>query len=272
MMSCKLSNFSILYKMEETLWSDQKMQLLIEKEDDLQVGILKLWEEDVAPELIKNKLLSLGDRVESFMLGMKFIGNRKLTRNQNRFSYYINKKEFLIRDGVDIDIEAIIRVSKSEEFSYLYCEVPPIQLMLTVDAQPISLPVDIPSIPLACRRYVLTSIQAEELDEYSEDYQDEKLKRWFLILEELVEGEIKDKPEYKDIKYARDFISHPVCNNKNIISFLKTNLPGFVTCNKDNQSGAQFSRDDPSHLSLVSKYEKKARDWAKTLIEQQVAS
>lgn len=35
MMSCKLSNFSILYKMEETLWSDQKMQLLIEKEDDL---------------------------------------------------------------------------------------------------------------------------------------------------------------------------------------------------------------------------------------------
>ena len=268
-LNCKITSFSILYKTDQMLWSDQETQLAIEKEDDEQVGYLKVWKEDIAPELIKENRLLLEEKIESFMLGMKFIGNRRLTRNQTTLYYYIdNEDPFHIRH--DIDIEAIIRRSKGEEFNYMYGELPALQCNMKMDIQPSSLPTKMPNIPLILKRYILTIIQAEDLDENSENYQDEKLKRWFLILEELEEN--KNTSNYIDIKCARHFVSHRACNGQEVINFLKRELPSSVYINDDEKEEARFLRDNPSHISLISQYENKARNWARNLIKQQITS
>lgn len=268
-LNCKITSFSILYKTERMLWSDQETQLLIEKEDDEQVGYLKVWEEDVAPELIKENRLLLEEKIESFILGMKFIGNRKLSRNQNTLHYYIDNEEpFHIRH--DMDIEAIIRRSKGEEVNYMHVELPALQCNMKMDTQPSSLPAKMPNIPLILKRYILTIIQAEDLDEYSKNYQDEKLKRWFLVLEELEEN--KNTSNYIDIKCARHFVSHSACHGQEVIKFLKRELPSSVYLNNNGKEEARFLRDNPSHVSLISQYENKARDWARNLIKQQITS
>ncbi|MBU1138813.1 MAG: hypothetical protein KKA76_07545, partial [Proteobacteria bacterium] len=236
-------------------------------EDDKQVGYLTVWKEDITPELIKENWRSLEEKVESFVLGMNFSGNRKLTCNLTTVNYYIeNEEPFHIRN--DIDIDAIIRRSKGEDYSYCYAELPALQCNMTINIQPSSLPATMPNIPPILKRFILTVIQAEDLDEHSANYQDEKLKRWFLILEEL--EETKNTPSYNEIKCARHFVSHSSCHGSEVILFLKRELPSAVYVNDSGKEEARFSRDNQSHISLVSQYETKARNWARNLINQQI--
>lgn len=266
-LNCKITNFSILYKKEKVIWSDQKSQFLIKQEDDKQVGYLIVWKEDITPELIKENWRSLEEKIESFVLGMNFNGNIKLTCNLTTVNYYIeNEEPFHIRN--DIDIDAIIRRSKDEEYNYMYAQLPALQGNMTMDTQPSSLPENMPNIPTRLKRFILTVIQAEDLDEYSANYQDEKLKRWFLILEELEEK--KNTSSYNDIKYARDFVSHSACHGQKVINFLKRELPSAVYVNDSGKEEARFLRDNQSHISLVSQCETKARNWARDLINQQI--
>lgn len=266
-LNCKIMNFSLFYKTKQALWDDQNAKLFIEEEDDKQVGCLKVWKENVKPELIKENRLLLEEKVESFALGMQFIGNRRLTWSQTELFYYIDDEErFHIRS--DIDIEAVIRRLKGEEFNYLYGELPGPRCDIKVKTSPISLPVKMPAVPLTLRRHILTIRQAEELDEYSGNYQDEKLKRWFLILEELEVN--KNLASFKDIKYVRHFVSHSVCHGPEVLDFLKRELPNAVYINSNVKEEARFLRDDQSHISLVSKFEIKACDWASNLVKQEI--
>lgn len=55
-----------------------------------------------------------------------------------------------------------------------------------------------------------------------------------------------------------------------IIEFLKKELPGSVYINPSGKEEARFYRDDNSHIALVSKYQNKARQWARDLVKQEI--
>ncbi len=131
---------------------------------------------------------------------------------------------------------------------------------------PIALPTDMPSVPLDFKRHILTILQAKELD----NYPDEKLKRWFLILEEL---EIhKDTEDFINIKCTRHFVSHNICTGSEVVSFLKKELPESVYINTQNKEEARFLRHIPTHTALVTRFEQKAREWAINLVTQEIVN
>jgi hypothetical protein len=266
--TCKIHGFSSSYLTGDILWSEQQAQLTIDREDEGQIGILKVWQKKVAPECIKEERAILSKKLESFLLGFKFLGNRRILTDKQTVIYYIEKgTPFSVRN--DIDIKAIIKRSKGEEYNYIYGELPSLQCKMEMTSEPIPFPVDVPNIPLKFKRFILTVLQAEDLDDYSEIYQDEKLKRWFLILEELHQN--KKAKEYINIKCARHFVSHSTCHGQEVITFLKKELPSSVYTNKGNKEEAKFLRDNPLHLSLITKYENKARTIARNLITEQIA-
>ena len=115
----------------------------------------------------------------------------------------------------------------------------------------------------------MTIIQAEEFDDLKGNYADDQLKRWFLILEELLNDSEKSKKDYTDIRYIRNFVSHHNICDPQIIALLEKELPGAVYVNMTGKQ-ARFLRDDPSHVAFVSKYQNKARQWAKDLVKVEI--
>ena len=61
-----------------------------------------------------------------------------------------------------------------------------------------------------------------------------------------------------------------MCYDSNLINFLKNELPQSVYTNNAGKDEAQFKREEPSHIAFVSKYQNKARCWAKKLVEDKI--
>lgn len=270
-LNCKYLPFSLPYKEETASWVNDNVEFKIKKEEGIIIGYFRVWSDGVEPEMIKDVWKKLEEKAESFALGMKFIGNRKIHRVKTDLFYYLNSDKFTIRK--DVDIEAIIRRSKGEEFNYLSINGLRSKICIKEHVNPLPLPKKLPSVPIGMERYILTIIQAEERDGHKENYEynyeDEQIKRWFIILEEL-ETNNKSSDAYKDIKYARDFVSHSVCHCPKVIAFLKRELPIAVYINPSGREEARFCREDKSHIALVSKYQYKARHWARQLVKQEI--
>ena len=89
-----------------------------------------------------------------------------------------------------------------------------------------------------------------------------------MILEELENN--TNGIDYKNIKHVRNFVSHPMCYDSNLINFLNNELPQSVYTNDAGRDEAKFKREEPSHIAFVSKYQNKARRWAKKLVEDEI--
>jgi len=266
-LTCNITDFSIHYAEGKKIWHERNAKVSIVHDDNRQIGTITVWEEGIAPDSIKEYWSVLIEQVEHFVLGMKFIGNRRIASNEANLVYYINDDEpFHIRN--ELDIEAAIRRSRGEAFNYMNAELPGLECKIVINSSPVALPDRMPFVPLCLRKHILTVIQAEDLEGYSVDYSDEKLKRWFLILEELETN--TNLPGFKAIKCLRHFVSHSVCHGPEVLTFLKGELPSAVYKNSDGGEEARFLRDDPSHMSLVSKYEMEARDWARKLVKREI--
>ena len=264
-LKCRFFEISIPYKEETAFWHKQNVELKIEYQEGNSIGNFSIRKDNVEPEMIREEWKKLKDETESFMLGMMYLGNKKVCSKEDELLYSNNGEKFSIRN--EMDIEAIITRSKGEEFNYAYLELPSLVCSGEIQSSPIPLPHKMPYVPLNLKRYILTITQAERLDDYCENYEAEQLKLWFLILEEL-ESNKKDS-EYHNIKCARDFVSHDVCDRKDPIEFLKIKLPSAVYTESGHEK-ARFCRDDKLHIALVSKYQSKARCRARKLVKQEI--
>ena len=264
-LKCRFFEISIPYKEGTALWAKQNVELKIQYQEGNSIGHFRVWKDDVQPEMIKEEWKKLKDETESFMLGMMYLGNKKVYSKEDELLYSNNGEKFRIRN--DIDIEAIIRRSKGEVFNYAYLELPSLVCNGEIKVSPIPLPHKMPYVPLNLKRHILTITQAERLDDYCENYEAEQLKLWFLILEELESD--KKNSEYDNIKCVRNFVSHDVCYHDNLIEFLKKELPSAVYVESGKEK-ARFYRDDKLHIALVSKYQSKARCRARKLVKQKI--
>lgn len=266
---CKCINISILYASGSIVWGDSNSEFEIVGDTTAQFGWYRTWTDNVEPERLREARMELKQKADSFVLGMRFLGNRRFSQVDEALSYVTaNGDEYQITN--DMDIEGIIRRSKGEDFNWISADLPAMQCHISGFLSPAPLPQKMPSVPLILKRHILNIIQAEELDINPEHYEDEQLKRWFLIIEEL-EAQ-KNVQTYKDLRSARNFVTHPTSNAYETIMFLKKELPSSVYKNSCGHEEARYHRDDPTHRAFVSKYETIARRWAKELVEKEILS
>lgn len=264
---CKCNNISILYASGSIIWPDGTSEFKVIEDVSTKIGLYRTWSDNIDPDCLREERIKIEQRVESFVLGMRFLGNAKFSQVDGRLSYVTETgEEYQITS--DMDIEAIIHRSKGEEFNYVSVVHPTITCQGAGSSSPVPLPQRMPYVPLALKRHILNVIQAEELDGNSEYYEDEQLKRWFLVIEELEMN--TSNQDYKDLRCIRNFVSHPTSNAKDTIAFLKIELPSSVYLNSHGSEEARYLRDDPTHRAVVSKYQTVARSWAKRLIEKEI--
>ncbi len=117
------------------------------------------------------------------------------------------------------------------------------------------------------RRPLMTYNQTKELVYMSQKYPDDMLKRWFLILEELENDTSSD--DYKNIKSARNFVSHKAVHNMETMETIKQELSAYVSPS-GRYGTACFDRSNQDHIKFVQKYAVKAEERARQLLMQQL--
>lgn len=236
---CKCINISIRYACSSILWLDKASEFEVIDEMTARIGNYRTWFDNVEPDALRQVQKEIQERVESFVLAMRFLGNARFSQT-DEILYYIAEsgEEYQITN--DIDIEAIIHQSKGEEFNYGSVVFPAMTFCGSASTSPAPLPQSMPSVPLILKRHILNVLQAEELDSDSDHYEDEQLKRWFLIIEELETD--TSKQEYKDLRSVRNFVSHPKVDKKETITFLEKELPSSVDLNLQGRKEARYLR------------------------------
>lgn len=266
---CKCINISTVYASGSIVWADSDSEFEVVGDTTPQFAWYRTWADNIDPERLREARMELEHKADSFVLGMRFLGNRRFSQSDKALSYVTaNGEEYQITN--DMDIEGIIRRSKGEDFNWISADIAAATCRASGSISPAPLPQKMPLVPLILKRHILNIVQAEELDVNSEHYEDEQLKRWFLIIEELEAQQ--NVQTYKDLRSARNFVSHPTSNATETIMFLKRELPSSVYVNSCGQEEARYQRDDPTHRAFVSKYKTMARKWAKGLVEKEILS
>jgi hypothetical protein len=138
------------------------------------------------------------------------------------------------------------------------------------------LPQDPPSemdqLPEVAARWILTLVETRAFS----DYPDEAIKRLQLLIEELLpmHGACLDAAQHgqvQEVRWVRDFVSHPVCDRSGVCTFIAANLPGAVIRNHP-QLEVQFDRTNVEHRNFVGRWESIARGLVNPLLDAAIRS
>jgi hypothetical protein len=252
----RLENMSILYEETTARWHDAEF---ISNNDF--TAHLRIWEDGIEPEQILETLKKLGKRGESFRVALKYLGNRLMVFKKNRWpTYYFDDRTFTPRTEEEINILIDYLRGRRESFCVLSFEMPSLSIEAHMSLSPAPLPRSMPFIPTELYGMAETLSIAEEIV----NYPDLMLKLAFLIVEALKGNNNLDAAE-QNMKYARDFVSHPICNNPDVVAFVESELPSAKVNNM-----VQFRRDQENHLSFVSRYAHLTLQRAKEIFEDKV--
>jgi hypothetical protein len=132
-------------------------------------------------------------------------------------------------------------------------------------------PQDIEQIPEAAARWILTLTEARRFGAYP----DEVIKRLYLLIEELLDehahhlGE-DQRAKLQELKWVRDFVSHPTCRNEGLCAFVAQHLPGSVV--STNPTRVRFDRTNVDHRNFVGRYDPIARGIVGALLDSAIAA
>lgn len=266
---CTCTQLTVPYAPASILWVNTSSRFEVPVGMSPQIGYFTIWVDHVDPDSLRSWQGEIMRRAKSFVLAMQYLGNAGLSVTDETLTY-ISASGEMHKIADDCDIEAIIRRARGEIYNYCNLKMPAFLISSSGYSSPVPLPQDMPSIPLILKRFIRTVLQAEALDSESEYRADEQLKRWFLIIEEL-DTNTADQG-YKDLKCVRDFVSHSKVDHTKVIEFLKLEFPSSVCSAQDKKEEARYLRDDSLHQAFVSRYESIARQLAKRLVEEVIAS
>jgi hypothetical protein len=222
--NCKCIHISIGYARGSMIWPDTASEFEVVDDKTTQVGHYRTWADNIDPDSLRQVRKEIEQRVESFVLAMRFIGNVGFLTTDEIYTYITESgEEHQIIN--DIDIEAIIRHSKGEESICCSGILPTRTLCGSMSSDPAPLPQSMPSVPLTLKNHILNALHAEALDSGPQHYEDEQLKLWFFIIEDLEVD--TSRQEYIDLKLARDFISHSKIDRKKGSSLFQVGKSNF---------------------------------------------
>jgi hypothetical protein len=165
----------------------------------------------------------------------------------------------------------MLKLEKSEEPNF-----DPLDLLSVTSAFVVSdhaeatvLPADAPNeieqLPEAAARWVQTLTETRSFS----GHPDESLKRLYLLIEELYSAYYScltddQRSQLPEMKWVRDFVSHPVCRNPELCAFIEHVLPSAVI--STDPLAVQFDRTLDTHRNFVARVETKARDLVQRLL------
>lgn len=255
-----IENLSFLYEKKSISWQGAEFITKTNFSADL-----KIWADEVEPEQIMESWKKLNERCEPFLMAMKYKGNRQITcANGNYPTYYYEDNIFTPRNEAEAQIITQHLRGRAPLFAMGYAMLPALKSFgCSMPSPPAQLPLPqaFPFIPLYLRGLVATLTLVDELT----NYPDLQLKLAYIVLEELVEDQ--KSQDFQNIKNARNFVSHALCDRTNVLAFIKSLFPSAM-----NSSGtsAKFDREKNDHRSFVSSFARKAHQWAKNEFEDEV--
>jgi hypothetical protein len=254
----EIKNMSTLYEEKTASW--QNAEFTFNKDF---TAHLKLWEDGIEPEQISETWKKLQERAESFRVALKYLGNRHIDFKQKYDwpTYYFDDREFTPRTEEEIAIITDYLRGRRESFPMFYGVMPRPTLTASCSSLPAPLPQSMPLILPDLHRMAETIVAAEELVKYP----DLVLKLAFLILEEFKGKHALNLDEQK-MNYARDFVSHPICDKFELVTFVCNELPSA----KLNVKQVRFDRNKKDHMAFVSKYAHLTLQAAKKLFNEEV--
>lgn len=252
-----IGNISVLYRDGSVNWPNAEFTSLVDFSAEL-----KIWDDEVEPEQILETWKKQKERCTSFLTAMKYMGNRKIVCTGGDFpTYFYGDKTYTPRNEAEIEI--LVQYLRGEIPSFMvgFATFPAIQGHghITIPAAP--LPLTMPLVPHCLRRIAATITLVEELV----DFPDLQLKVAFMALEELITD--KQVQDYKDIKNARNFVSHSSCVGPEVFALLRVSLPSAINPSKTN---VKFDRENNEHQAFAATFASKARQWAKEEFENEV--
>lgn len=130
-------------------------------------------------------------------------------------------------------------------------------------------PTAIEQLPEAAARWILTLTESR----YFHAFPDEVLKRLYLLIEELKEEHVdwlsdEERAVLPELKWLRDFVSHPACGNPQLCEFIASNLPNAVISRMPWE--VRFDRTNLEHRNFVGRYDSMARSIANTLLDSAI--
>ncbi len=252
----QIENISVLYEEGSVPWHNA--QFTFKKE---LTANLKIWEDDIEPEQIAITWKNLEGRGESFQSAMKYLGNHSITFKTNHYvTYYFDDQTFTPRNEAEIGY--LIKYLRGEIASFSAFSGTELadKVAFSIHQSPIPLPTIMPLIPHPLHGKAATLIVADQLA----NYPDLQLKLSYILLEDFLG---KDVLENNNMKYARDFVSHPICHSPNVVGFISSELPSAKLGH-----AVRFEREKADHIAFVSKYANLARQRAKGLFGDAVKS
>ncbi|WP_446010221.1 hypothetical protein [Candidatus Electrothrix sp.] len=234
-------------------------------------GELKISKNKILPDEIEDAISSIEEQTNSWFMFYKFKSshyNVSFEKKEQKYSVEnlgclpLNERitvdmiKCWMSGGNSLDVDITVPVFNSDGESSRG-EFPDLSRFNNIDE--------------ILKRSLFTYIQTKELSLLSENYPDDMLKRWFLILEEIEEN--TGNIDYQNIKRARHFVSHSMCDTKSgrkVIDFLKRELAEAVYTNSENNEEARFDRGNQKHIEFVQKYAVKAEERARQLLMQQL--
>ncbi len=198
------------------------------------------------PESLALAQAELNERAQKFRLALSYRTGCPLLLKLHR------------ADIPDVDPTGVMRAHSTVGFS--------VSVQLTV--LPGAPPDHLPQLPLDSARWVYTLTETHRLG----DFPDEVLKRLYLLIEELWprfsdQASVDQRLIEHEAKLLRDFVSHPRCDGKRVVDFIKTNLPSALVVG---ESAVQFDRTNIDHVNFIGRFEPRARDLTKWLVDRAI--
>jgi hypothetical protein len=255
----KIEKMSTLYEASTKQWNNSEFIF----NSDFS-ATLKLWQDNIEPECIMQTWKELAERGNAVHVAFKYKGNHNIRVKPSGYvTYYYGDKKYTPRN--ESEVEVYIKYLRGETKNNCFLgqvTLPMLTVSGVMTTSPVPLPSSMPFVPLELQSMAATLIVADEVL----NYPDLIIKLAYLILEDFVNRKELGANEIKGIKCVRHFVSHPICDFSNVISFIAKELPSAKT----SSGHVQFKRDNNDHMAFVSKYAYLALKRAKELFEAEV--
>jgi len=142
----------------------------------------------------------------------------------------------------------------------------------TLTVLPSAPPEQLPQLPIDGARWIYTLAAIKRF----EKFQEEVLKRLYLIIEELwprfsEQATSEQRRIKQETKWLRDFVSHSECEHPGLVTFIATHVSSAVL----QLNGKQVVRFDPTqieHRNFIGRFEPDARQLTRCLVDQALAA
>ncbi|MCI5125371.1 MAG: hypothetical protein D3925_13080 [Candidatus Electrothrix sp. AR5] len=215
-----IENLPKIYTETGQTWENEPFSYDLQISEEGGAGKLEINKADVLPDEIEGVIQLIEKKADMLLMVYKFKTSCFYSDIKKEWQKYCvdGKGNFTL--GEKIDVEDIKGWMAPDEYTVLCATVPPPIVHMSCESSKIEFPnlKELKGIDDNLKRHLLTYIQTKELNSLSGNYHDDILKRWFLILEEIEED--TGNMDYQNIKRARHFVSHSICDTKCLALFI----------------------------------------------------